>query len=136
MKKHSKLYWWFFDRIPSPVYRAWRWVREKPRDIKANRLRKKGIVPAEDAWNSNITICNMLAQHLKWHLKWTKEQYEVIWLSGKEARKRQAEIERAYKALSDYESLCDITKPATKQQLREVEWAIHWVARNIHKLWF
>jgi hypothetical protein len=78
----------------------------------------------------------MLAQHLKWHLKWTKEQYEVLWLSGKEARKRQAEIERAYKALSDYESLCDITKPATKQQLREVEWAIHWVASNIHKLWF
>ena len=135
MKEHSKLYWWFFDRIPTPVYRAWRWVREKPRNMKANRLRKKGIVPAEDAWNSNITICNMLAQHLKWHLKWIKEQHEVF-PSSEESRKRQAEIERAYKALSGYESLCDITKPATKQQLREVEWAVHWVARNIHKLWF
>lgn len=130
MKEYSELYWWLFDRIPSPVYRAWRWVREKPRDIKANRLRKKGIVPAEDAWNSNITICDMLTQHLKW----IKEQHEVF-PSSEESRKYQAEMERAYKALSKYDDLCDITKPATKQQLREVKWAVHWVARNIHKLW-
>jgi hypothetical protein len=135
MKEHSELYWWLFDRVPIPVYRAWRWVREKPGDIKANRLRKKGIVPAEDAWNSNITICNMLAQHLKWHLKWLDEQYNIL-ESAEENAKYKAEMVRAHKALSRYEDLCDITKPATKQQLREVQWAIHWVARNIHKLWF
>ena len=135
MKEHSELYWWVFDRIPGPVYRAWRWVREKPRNIKANRLRKKGIVPAQDAWNSNITICNMLAQHLEWHLKWTKDHYEVYWLSAKEADKRQEDLQRAHKALAEYEHLHNVMKPATKQQLREVEWAIHWVARNIHHLW-
>ena len=135
IKEHSKLYWWIFDRIPSPVYRAWRWLVEKPRNIKANRLRKKGKVPARDAWNSDITICDMLAQHLKWHLKWIKEQHEVFPLS-EESRKRQAEIERAYKALSGYEDLKYVDKPMTKQQLRELEWAIHWVARNIRKLWY
>ena len=72
----------------------------------------------------------MLAQHLKWHLKWTKEEYEVLYLTSREAEKRQQELERAYKALSRYED----TK-LTKQQLREIEWAIHWVARNIRKLW-
>ena len=135
MKEHSELYWWFFDRIPIPVYRAWRWVREKPRNIKANRLHKKGIVPAEDAWNSNITICDMLAQHLKWHLEWLGEEYETL-ATKEENIEYKAEMERAYKALSGYESLCDISKPASKQQLREVEWSIHWVARNIHKLWY
>ena len=130
MKEHSKLYWWIFDRIPSPVYRAWRWLVEKPRDMTASRLRKKGKVPAQDAWNSDITICNMLSQHLKWHLKWTKEEYEVLYLTPRESEKRQQELERAYKALSRYED----TK-LTKQQLREIEWAIHWVARNIRKLW-
>lgn len=135
MKEHSKLYWWIFDRIPSPVYRAWRWLVEKPRNIKANRLRKKGKVPAQDAWNSDITICDMLAQHLKWHLKWTKEEYEVLYLTPRESEKRQQEIERAYKVLSKYEDLKYVGKPMTKQQVRELEWAIHWVARNIRKLW-
>lgn len=135
MKEHSKLYWWIFDRIPSPVYKTWRWLVEKPRNMKANRLRKKGKVPARDAWNSDITICNMLAQHLKWHLKWTKEEYEVLYLTPRETEKRQQELERAYKALSGYEDLHYTDKPATKQQLRELEWAIHWVARNIRKLW-
>lgn len=135
IKEHSKLYWWIFDRIPSPVYRAWRWLVEKPRNIKANRLRKKGKVPARDAWNSDITICDMLAQHLKWHLKWIKEQHEVF-PPSEESRKRQAEIERAYKALSGYEDLKYVDKPMTKQQLRELEWAIHWVTRNIRKLWY
>lgn len=135
MKEHSKLYWWIFDRIPSPVYRAWRWLVEKPRNMKASRLRKKGKVPAQDAWNSDITICNMLSQHLKWHLKWTKEEYEVLYLTPRESEKRQQELERAYKALSGYEDLKYVDKPMTKQQLRELEWAIHWVARNIRKLW-
>jgi len=135
MKEHSELYWWFFDRIPGPVYRAWRWVREKPRNSKANRLRKKGIVPAQDAWNSNITICNMLVQHLEWHLRWLEERYSVF-PTEEENKKYQAEMKRARKALSGYESLCDISKPASKQQLREVEWSIHWVARNVHKLWY
>lgn len=134
MKEHSELYWWIFDRIPSPVYRAWRWIREKPSNMKANRLRKKGKVPAEDAWNSNITICNMLAEHLGWHLKWLEERYQVF-PTQKENEKYQAEMKRAYKALSGYEALCDITKPGSKQQFREVQWAIHWAARNIHHLW-
>ena len=135
MKEHSELYWWFFDRTPGPVYRAWRWAREKPRDIKVGRIRKKGIVPAEDAWHSNITICNMLAQHLKWHLEWLGEQYDVF-PAQEDNKKYQAEMKRAYKALSGYEALCDVTKHGSKQQFREVQWAIHWVARNIYKLWF
>lgn len=65
IKEHNNLYWWLFDRVPSPVYRAWQRIKRCPRNIKANKLRKQGKVPAKDAWNSDITICDMLAQHLK-----------------------------------------------------------------------
>ena len=94
MKKHSELYWWLFDRVPGPIYRAWKWVKMCPRNIKANRLRKQGKVPARDAWNSDITICNILAQHLKWHLKWLDEQHEVF-PAKEEDLKYKAEMERA-----------------------------------------
>lgn len=102
--------------------------------MKASRLRKKGKVPAQDSWNADITICNMLAGHLEWHLKWTKQQHELF--PPREDKKYLAEMERAYKALSSYQEVFyDVTKPASKQQLMEVQWAIHWVARNIRGLW-
>lgn len=135
IKEHSNLYWWLFDRVPSPVYRAWQRIKRCPRDIKANKLRKQGKVPAKDAWNSDITICDMLAQHLKWHLRWLDEQHKVF-PAKEEDLKYKAEMERAYKALSGYENVHYACEPASKRQLQEVKWAIHWVAKNIRGLWY
>lgn len=135
MKEHSNLYWWFFDRIPGPVYRAWRWLIEKPKEMKANKLRKKGIVPAEDAWNSDLTICDQLAQHLEWHLKWLGEQYEVFGESEKDARYK-SEMERALKGLRSYAKLKYQAKPTSKRSMRELQWSIHWVGKNVWRLWW
>ena len=45
-------------------------------------------------------------------------------------------MERAYKALSQYENVHYACEPASKRQLQEVKWAIHWVAKNIRGLWY
>lgn len=77
----------------------------------------------------------MLAQHLKWHLKWLDEQHKVF-PAKEEDLKYKAEMERAYKALSGYENVHYASEPASKRQLQEVKWAIHWVAKNIRGLWY
>ena len=87
------------DFIPSPVYRLYCWIKERPRNIKWWIQRANGKMPECDGWNYHDTLILNIHQGLTYLLR---EDGYVDFHHDKEHQKMYKELSEALEWTQEY----------------------------------
>ena len=108
-----------FDITPAPIYRAYRWVTERPRAIKWWYQRADGKLPECDMWDYKLTLVDNLCQGLEYL---TRDSGVIAWDADAQHKKMYKDLKfalRVFKRLRRYLNtfliLCDTEEEAIEK---------------------